>query len=353
MKLESLTGENCDIQGFSNKKHIDAKNKIKTLEKELHVINDKCNRNFAFYENPKNNEHDRKKALEFAEEQYKLANDIEKEISRLRESIDKGEFDIAPGYNVDTYTPSKHGYSFGNTNGRQYIGRKCEHLPIDNYDETVTASEYVDGVIPETKFQDVLRVIKTNEENSIMFDSDIVFGPSLLDDDPTVSKAIPHIHDVMMINAENRKVCEMLRGAKDPITLSAEMLNESINNNLSGKGKRNAVIICNHSAFAKLDIETDGHFLVTRNQDGEFIYKNKYVIQELSDEILPNNDNGTSPLIIGDMSIVKFFVMRDDSLIKDEFLEMKVHDRRLKREIITLTSTSNSSYVHGSISYLK
>lgn len=349
LEFETLTGENCDIQGFSNKKHVDAKNKIKTLEKELHVINDKCNRNFAFYENPKNNEHDRKKALEFAEEQYKLANDIEKEISRLRESIDKGEFDIAPGYNVDLYTPSKLGFSFGNANGRHYIGCHCEHLPLDSYDENIVASEYVEGVIPETKIQDVLKVIKTDEESSIMFDSDIVFGTAILDDETTVNRAIPHVHDVMMINAENKKVCEILMSAKDPLSLSADTLNESINVNLSGRGKQNAMIICNHSAFSKLDIDIDGHPLVTRNNDSHFVYKNKYVIVELPDEILPNMENGSSPVIIGDMSIVKFFIMRDDSLIKDEFLEMKVHDRRLTREIIALATTSNSAYIHGTI----
>lgn len=314
-------------------------------------INDACCNNLRFYENKNNNKYDRNIALKAFEEQSKLVDDIDKEIADLKDQLETGEFDIGIGYNEDPYVPSELGFSVGNNNGRQYIGRKLERMPLDSYDDNIIASEYVEGVIPETNIQDVLRVIKTNEENSIMFDSDIVFGPALLDDDITVSKAIPHIHDVMMINAENKKVCEILRGVKDPLSLSAHALQESINANLSGKGKSKAVIYTNKDGFALLDIDdANGRPLVTRNQDGKFVYKSKYIIEELANEILPNNEDGSSPVIIGDMSIVRFFVMRDDSMIKDEFLEFKVHDRNLKREIIALASTSDSAYIHGNIS---
>lgn len=351
VRFENLTGDNCIVPGYNNKKHIMAEKRIKKLEIRRKKLREAQNGNLRFYENKNNNDHDRNLALKAFDEQEEIIKDIDKEISSLKENIENGEFNIGIGYNEDPYVPSELGFSFGNTNGRQYIGRKLERMPLDSYDENIIASEYVEGVIPETNIQDVLRLIKTEEENSIMFDSDIVFGTALLDDDITVSKAIPHIHDVMMINAENKKVCEILRGVKDPLPLSAHALQESINANLSGKGKSKAVIYTNKDGFALLDIDdANGRPLVTRNQDGKFVYKSKYIIEELANEILPNNEDNSSPVIIGDMSIVKFFVMRDDSMIKDEFLEFKVHDRNLKREIIALASTSDSAYIHGNIS---
>lgn len=348
VKFVNKTGENCIEPGYSNKKHILTEKKIKVLEKKRKEIDEACRNNLRFYENKNNNEHDRNIALKAFEDQNTRVNNLDKEIAVLKNQLKTGEFDI--GYNDDPYVPSDLGFSFGNTNGRKFIGRKLERMPLDSYDENIIADEYVQGVVPETKLQDVLTMMKTNEENSIMFDSNIVYGPTLLDDDPTVSKAIPHVHDVMMINAENKKVCEILRSAKDPLTLSAHALQESINANLSGKGKAKAVIYTNKDGFALLDMDdANGNPLVTRNQDGKFVYKSKYVIEELANEILPNNENGSSPVIIGDMSIVKFFVMRDDSMIKDEFLELKVHDRNLRREIIALSTTSDSAYIHGYI----
>ena len=351
MPTVKLTGENSIIPGFSNKKHIIAEKKIETLKKEKKEKMELCLANNRFYNDKTRHPHDRDLALKYAKKYADIVDDIDKEIANLKEQLETGEFDIGIGYNDDPYTPSDLGFSFGNKNGRTFIGCKLERLRLDCYDENIIASEYVEGVVPETKIQDVITMMKASEDNSIMFDSNIAYGTALLDDDPTVSRAIPHIHDVMMINAENKKVCEILRSAKAPLTLSAHALQETINANLSGKGKSNGVIYTNHDGFALLDIDdANGQPLVTRNHVNRMIYKGKYPIEELPNAILPNNEDGSSPVIIGDMSIVKFFVMRDDSLIKDEFLEMKVYDRNLRREIIALSTTSNSAYIHGNIS---
>lgn len=340
VNLKTLTGENCNIPGYSNKKHIETQKKISTLEKSIHEKRDILLRNVNFYT-------DQEKT-----QMLDSIDTLDKEVKVLQEKINSGEFDIDIGYNEEPYQSSAIGYSIGNNNGRIYIGRKCDRIPLDPYNENYTATEYIDGVIPETNFTNLLRILNINENDSIMFDSDIFFGPGLKDDDrENVEKAISHAHEIGMINAENKKAFEILRSAKAPLTISANSLNFDINKNLSVKGKKNAIIIVNSHGFDMLDgVDSNGGYPLVKRIGDKFIYRDKYEIQEVDNHILPNNEDGTTPIIIGDMSIVKFFVMREDSLIKDEFTEFKIHDRKLKREIIALTTTSDSAYIHGTIS---
>lgn len=275
---------------------------------------------------------------------------IEDTIKDLEIQVEADVISLDASYNEEVYTPSEIGFSLGDLNGRTFIGRKHDRLPLDNYEEVATASEFDPDNDNETNLEDLLTMFKVTEDASIMFDSNIAYGLSIKSDDPkTSAQAINHGHAVMMINAENKKACEVLRSAKDPVSMDAENLQDVINESLSAKGKSKAVILVNHSAFAKIDtVDTNGGYpLVKRDAEGRFIYRDKYPIQEIPDEILPNNDNGSSPVIIGDLSIVRFLVMRDDVLERDDFL--KVNDRNLKREIIALSTISDKAYIHGSI----
>ena len=274
---------------------------------------------------------------------------IEDTIKDLEIEVESGVFHLDASYNEEAYTPSEDGFSWGDLNGRTFIGRKGDRLPLDNYEEVATASEFDPNNDNETNFEDLLTMFKVTEDASIMFDSNIAYPLTFKSDDPkTFNPAISHGHRVMMNNAENKKAGEVMRSAKAPVPMSVETLQEVINANLCAKAKSKAVILVNHSGFAKIDVDTaDGYPLVKRNAEGRFIYRDKYPIQEVADEILPNNEDGSSPVIIGDLSIVRFLVMRDDVLEREEFL--KVNDRNLKREIIALTTTSDKAYIHGSI----
>ena len=71
----------------------------------------------------------------------------------------------------------------------------------------------------------------------------------------------------------------------------------------------------------------------------------KYIIREVDNEILPNKESGEIPVIIGDTSVVRFYLLSDTHLVKDDFFNYKMLDRRIRKEIITLSTHSDSSYI--------
>lgn len=346
-----MVNKNSIIPGYENKAHNKTERKIQELKARRSSIKEAFLGNKKYYDEKEAPKGIKGEAYETMVKQLDKLDEIDAQIKELQGVLDKGAFEIDPGYNDDPYIPSELGYSLGDNNGRAFIGRKLERMPLDHYEETYTASEYVQGTVPETNFESLMSMLKTTEDDSIMFDSDIAFGEGIRDDDKeNVEKAIAHAHDVGFINAENKKAFAILRGAKDPLTIDASEVHVAINDNLNGKGKKHAVIIVNKDGFAKLDkVDSEGGYPLVKRIGSDFVYRDKYVIQEVDNEILPNNEDGKAPVIVGDMSIVKFLVMRDDSLVKDDFMEFKIHDRRLKREVVALTTTSDSAYIHGTL----
>jgi hypothetical protein len=96
-----------------------------------------------------------------------------------------------------------------------------------------------------------------------------------------------------------------------------------------------------------LDIDINGAPQITKDQKGNMIYKHKYIVQEIPDEILPNTENG-SPIVIGDIAhVLKFYVISQDNLFKNDIFPYDVGDRQVTKEIITLTTKSNEAYIVG------
>lgn len=283
-----------------------------------------------------------------SEEAMDGLNSATKNYNELKEALTSGSAFTDQSVANLAYIPGSLGFSLGDINGRVIIDKNRAHVPSDNYNNTVCAEIVAEGGEATPKQLTAgLTVLDTEAEDAIIFDDILTVGAGTYNDDrETLDQAIEHSHAVHIINAENKKAFELMIGAKDGITLTAENLNEAINANLCGKAKRNAVIIVNKSGFAELDIDVNGVSLVTKNADGEMIYKNKYVIKEIDDAILPNTDAGT-PCIIGDLSIVKFFITRDDALVMDTFGYYQIADRNIKKEIIKLSTTSDEAYIHG------
>ena len=176
-------------------------------------------------------------------------------------------------------------------------------------------------------------------------------GTGVYNDDPkTLGKAFKSAHIRHFVNAENAKSVAILTGCKDPVDMSAASLETAVNANLCGKAKRNAVIVTNKSGFGKLDTDgATGHPLVTRDSENNFIYKAKYQIIELPDEIFPNTDN-SSPCIIGDVKgVLRFFIVRETAMFRDDLFPYLCGSRVNRVEIITLTTKSNSAFIWGNL----
>ena len=82
-------------------------------------------------------------------------------------------------------------------------------------------------------------------------------------------------------------------------------------------------------------------------EDGKEVKRLKNI--EIPDEILPDLEAG-SPIIAGDIAnVLRFFMIRDASLIKDDVYPFNIADRQIKKEIIALTTTSDEAYIIGYI----
>ena len=153
-------------------------------------------------------------------------------------------------------------------------------------------------------------------------------------------------------NAENKKALALMLGSKEAITVNSGSILQEINASLCGKAKRNAVIITNKNGFASLDaVDANGYPLMKKNDAGEFILLDKYVVIEMDNEILPNNENGSAPVIVGDIAnVVKFFTIRETNLITPlADFNFNVSSRSIKKEIIKLRTTSDEAFIVCSI----
>ncbi len=250
------------------------------------------------------------------------------------------------------YIPSDYGFSLGDYSGRRSIGANRAREPMDLYNDTTTAEEVVEGTESTPKdLTDSLALILTESAERIHFNDTLLVSTGAYNDDSEVmDEAFRSAHIRHFANAENAKAVKILTGCKAAVALDADNLQTAINGNLCGKAKRNAVILTNKAGFAKLDIDDSyGRPLITKDQNGNFIYKGKYQVVELPDEIIPNTENG-SPCIIGDIKgVLRFYVVRNTALFKDDIFPYLTGDREIREEIITLTTESNEAFIWGNL----
>lgn len=274
------------------------------------------------------------------------------EYERLEKAIFSGDAFVNQSVEDLEYTPSEYGFSFGDLSGRRIIDANRGREPMDLYNDTAIAEEVAEGTDSTPKnLTDSLSMISSDSEERLHFDDILQIGTSVYNDDPdTLGKAFKSAHIRHFVNAENAKSVTILTGCKDPVDMSAAALETAVNANLCGKAKRNAVIVTNKTGFGKLDTDgATGHPLVTRNSEGDFIYKGKYQIIELPDEIFPNTDTG-APCIIGDVKdVLRFFIVRETAMFRDDLFPYLCGSRVNRVEIITLSSESNEAYIWGNL----
>lgn len=275
-----------------------------------------------------------------------------KEYETTKKALDSGDAFADQSVEYRPYIPSEPDFSLGEYVGRQMIEANRAKLVVDHYNDTYTAEALGENDEATIKpLTDCLSVLDTDSEEAIFFNDILGIGAGAYEDNKEViTDAFDAAHNRHIINAENKKALEILIAKKTAVTVAADGIQSAINSKLCGKAKRNAIIIVNKTGFAKLDIEVDGVSQVTRDASGNMVYKNKYIIQEMPTEILPDKD-GSSPCIIGDIrNVLKFFLIRDDVLFKDNIFPATVADRRIKKEIITRTANTDEAYFVGNLS---
>lgn len=275
------------------------------------------------------------------------------EYERLEKAIFSGDAFADQSVDDLEYTPSEYGFSFGDLSGRRIIDANRGREPMDLYNDTAIAEEVAEGTDSTPKnLTDSLSMISSDSEERLHFDDILQIGTGVYNDDPeTLGMAFKSAHIRHFVNAENAKSVAILTGCKDPVEMSASALEIAVNANLCGKAKRNAVIVTNKTGFGKLDTDgATGHPLVTRNSENDFIYKGKYQIIELPDEIFPNAETGASPCIIGDVKgVLRFFIVRETAMFRDDLFPYLCGSRVNRVEIITLSSESNEAYIWGNL----
>ena len=276
-----------------------------------------------------------------------------KEVKTIENLLDSRTAFINESVKRLGYISSVRGnFSFGSACERYYLDANNGKLPAGNYENTTMAHIVGEGEsVASEDMNTMIRLINIDNEDAIIIYDSLMIGSGLHSDDPdAINDAFTDNHEIRMENTESAKACETFMSHKDPTELDPMFLNDAINSKLSGKTRRSnaMMILTNNSGFSKLD-QVDGVSGVSliKKVNGEMIYRDKYVVQELPNEILPSNENG-DPCIVGALTdICKIFVIRDEGLSHEDWNDFTDHNRRIRKEIIALTTTSDRGYIWG------
>lgn len=274
-----------------------------------------------------------------------------KEIEAIDKLLDSHTAFVNESVQRLDYIPSPRGFSFGSACEKIYLDANNGKIPTGVYENNTIAPTSAEGeLVKSENMNPMLDIIKADNENAVIFHDSLMTGVGLYNDDSdTVDSAFTDNHEIRLENAESVKACEVFMSAKDPIELDPMFLNGAINL-LSGKTRRSdsMMILTNKSGFSKLDqVDSVSGVSLIKKINGEMIYRDKYVIQELPDEILKSDDNG-APCIIGALTdICKIFIIRDEGLHMEDWGDWTVHNRRIRKEIVALTTTSDNGFVWG------
>lgn len=231
---------------------------------------------------------------------------------------------------------------------------KAPRIVAERYDDTATASATDEGnTTDKIDFADCVNTFTTDYDAITKLDSIEVIPEDYIMDDPELGHvAINNLRFKHLRSAENALLCQEIIGSKAAVSLStaADLLTLPA---LSAKARRGAEIITNETGFAKLDISdpVSGETYIKKNfQIGEFVYRDRYIIRVLPDEILANYENDTAPVLLGDWkNILRLAVVTERAAEHIDIFACKLEARTIRREVPILTTTSDKAYFVGAI----
>lgn len=288
-------------------------------------------------------------SVELRREAINIANKYRSEVEALEKALTTGDTFVDQNLEYKGY--------FENTpvepiaKNRFRVDTNRSHYLIGGYNIVSSADEVSEtGTGTPTDINELVNTVKTNSDESIIIDDYLLMSEDTYDDDTeNANIALDSIHDARVINAENKAVLRTLITAKESSEITVDTVISTINAKLCAKSKRNAVIFTNNSGFAKLDITSSGVALIKR-VNGEFVFAEKYTIKEFDNDILPNNADGSSPILIGDFdNIVKIGVATMREYDETDIVNCVKNDRRRLRIIPTIVDTTDTAYLNGKI----
>lgn len=286
------------------------------------------------------------KTLDEFENALRIANSLEK---ALETKLASGEAFVDEKTEYVGYFPMDPDFSIGDYCGRFEIDANRTGFAVDKYHDTDAAETVEEGAESTAHdLKEYIYRIHTDKAAALNFSDILGISESIENDDPeAINAAKINTHAKHFINAENKAIFETLLAAKNGVEIQAGGLIAAINGALCGKAKRGAEIWTNKTGFAALDVDdANGRPLIKRDENGNFIYKNKYIVREFANEILPNGEKG-APVIVGDLkNIVRFAVTTKRKLDKLDLYKCAVYSREIEKEIPILTTTDDEAFLN-------
>ena len=280
--------------------------------------------------------------------------DAEKAFSNLEKAITTGAAFTAEGIEYINHFTTAPEFSVADYCGRFMIDKNRLGFSVEKYNDTEAAQIVSEGEEGETRnLLDYMYRVESDSDEAINFE-DILSVPEGIynDDTNSVRTGRSSVYNKHRINAENKAIFDMILRTKTAVDVDAMTVQAAINSHLIGKAKRGAEIWTNAIGFAALDQvdSVSGVSLITRNAAGDFVYRNKYIVREFSNENLPNNENGQAPVLIGDFqNIVRMAVVSSTALEKTDLWAGTKLYRKIDKEIPVLTTTDDSACLVGYI----
>ena len=242
---------------------------------------------------------------------------------------------------------------------RHMIPEAALRLVVENYDDNTKSYIVGEGeTIGEHEMFDSVHSIDTNFESCKKVASILNTPETAFDDDPVLrDSAVYNVQGKHTKNGENALLLDTILKSKDPVSVSVSTLFTNANNKLSAYAQRGSEIITNESGFAKLDVvnEAGDRYIKKDFQIGEFVFQARYIVRILPDEILPDFENNSSPVLVGDWAnvlrlavILKYPPANATPNMTDMFNGI-VRNKAVERVIPVLTTTSDKAYFIGSI----
>lgn len=277
------------------------------------------------------------------------------EMERLDKAITSGAAFVEQGIEYTHHFSSPPEFSIVDYCGRFFVDKNRLGFSAEKYNDTEAAQTVADGDTATVRdLLDYMYRTETGTEDAVIFEDILEVSEFIYNDDTdTVREALKSVYIKHRINAENRQIFAKILAAKTSVNIDPMAVQDAINAHLVGSNaKRGAEIWTNATGFSALDQvdSNSGISLITRNGNGDFVYRNKYIVREFSNENLPNDAEGKAPILVGDFkNIIRMAVVRTTTLEKHDLWRCTKMYRRIDKEIPVLTTTEDNACIVGYI----